>query len=38
LLRQPDEIAEGIAFLGGRPCSSFMPGSELYVDGGWTAL
>jgi NAD(P)-dependent dehydrogenase (short-subunit alcohol dehydrogenase family) len=36
LLGQPDEIAEAIAFPeGARP--SFMTGSELYVDGGWTA-
>jgi len=36
LLGQPDEVAEAIAFLAG-PRSSYMTGSELHVDGGWSA-
>jgi NAD(P)-dependent dehydrogenase (short-subunit alcohol dehydrogenase family) len=35
-LGRVDEIASGIAFLASSD-ASFMTGSELYVDGGWTA-
>ena len=35
-LAQPREIAAGIAFLAG-PDASYMTGSEMVIDGGWTA-
>jgi len=35
-LGRPEEVAAAIAFLAGDD-STFMTGSELYVDGGWTA-
>jgi NAD(P)-dependent dehydrogenase (short-subunit alcohol dehydrogenase family) len=35
-LGRPEEVAAAIAFLSGDD-STFMTGSELYVDGGWTA-
>ena len=35
-LARPDEVGEVIAFLSG-PKASYMTGSEVYVDGGWTA-
>lgn len=33
---RPEEIGNVIAFLAG-PKASYMTGSEVYVDGGWTA-
>ena len=35
-LGTPEEVANVIAFLAGDE-SSYMTGSEVYVDGGWTA-
>jgi NAD(P)-dependent dehydrogenase (short-subunit alcohol dehydrogenase family) len=35
-LAQPEEIADAIVFLGS-DLASYITGSELYVDGGWTA-
>ncbi|HEY8731251.1 MAG TPA: SDR family oxidoreductase, partial [Candidatus Limnocylindria bacterium] len=35
-LGRPEEIGDVIAFLSG-PKASYMTGSEIYVDGGWTA-
>ena len=35
-LGRPEEIGDVIAFLCG-PKASYMTGSEIYVDGGWTA-
>jgi NAD(P)-dependent dehydrogenase (short-subunit alcohol dehydrogenase family) len=35
-LARPEEIGDVIAFLSG-PKASYMTGSEIYVDGGWTA-
>jgi NAD(P)-dependent dehydrogenase (short-subunit alcohol dehydrogenase family) len=32
----PEEVAEVIVFLAS-PAASYMSGSEVYVDGGWTA-
>ena len=35
-LGTPSEIGDVIAFMSG-PKASYMTGSEVYVDGGWTA-
>ena len=35
-LADPAEIAAGVAFLAG-PDASYMTGSEMVIDGGWTA-
>jgi NAD(P)-dependent dehydrogenase (short-subunit alcohol dehydrogenase family) len=36
-LGRPEEVASAIAFLAGDE-ASYMTGSEVYVDGGWTAV